>query len=168
MQTTQQQSRSKLEVSHKPNIFFGNYEERLIDWNKIRNYVTVSEDPLELLSKIFFYCPRTNTKTDSYDKSTWLDGWQLLERNLYNQFDICLLLTYTLILSDSISQKIILIHNCFNAEEKSNNRKFNYIVEFDNQFLDTHNMAIMNKTMFDKTYILHYTHDIRNYDKYTK
>ena len=55
MQTTQQQSRSKLEVSHKPNIFFGNYEERLIDWNKIRNYVTVSEDPLELLSKIFFY-----------------------------------------------------------------------------------------------------------------
>ena len=49
----------------------------------------------------------------------------------------------------------------FNAEEKSNNRKFNYIVEFDNQFLDTHNMAIMNKTMFDKTYILHYTHDIR-------
>lgn len=161
MQTTQQQSRSKLEVSHKPNIFFGNYEERLIDWNKIRNYIAVSDDPLKLLSEIFFYCPRTNTKTDSYDKSTWLDGWQLLERNLYNQFDICLLLYYTLILSDSISKNNILIHNCFIAKEKSNNRKFNYIVELNNQFLDTHNMAIMNKTMFDKTYILHYTHDIR-------
>tara|TARA_B100000676_G_scaffold156555_1_gene154275 strand:- start:356 stop:844 length:489 start_codon:yes stop_codon:yes gene_type:complete len=161
MQTTSQQSRSKLEVSHKPNIFFGNYEERLIDWNKIRNYIAVSDDPLKLLSEIFFYCPRTNTKTDSYDKSTWLDGWQLLERNLYNQFDICLLLYYTLILSDSISKNNILIHNCFIAKEKSNNRKFNYIVELNNQFLDTHNMAIMNKTMFDKTYILHYTHDIR-------
>ena len=109
MQTTQQQSRSKLEVSHKPNIFFGNYEERLLDWNKIREYVAISENPLELLSKIYFYCPRTTTKTDSYDKSTWLDGWQLLERNLYNQFDICLLLYYTLILSDSLSQKNILI-----------------------------------------------------------
>ena len=161
MQTTSQQSRSKLEVSHKPNIFFGNYEERLIDWNKIRNYIAVSDDPLKLLSEIFFYCPRTNTKTDSYDKSTWLDGWQLLERNLYNQFDICLLLYYTLILSDSISKNNILIHNCFIAKEKSNNRKFNYIVELNNQFLDTHNMAIMNKTMFDKTYILHYTHNIR-------
>ena len=161
MQTTSQQSRSKLEVSHKPNIFFGNYEERLIDWNKIRNYIAVSDDPLKLLSEIFFYCPRTNTKTDSYDKSTWLDGWQLLERNLYNQFDICLLLYYTLILSDSILKNNILIHNCFIAKEKSNNRKFNYIVELNNQFLDTHNMAIMNKTMFDKTYILHYTHDIR-------
>ena len=161
MQTTSQQSRSKLEVSHKPNIFFGNYEERLIDWNKIRNYIAVSDDPLKLLSEIFFYCPRTNTKTDSYDRSTWLDGWQLLERNLYNQFDICLLLYYTLILSDSISKNNILIHNCFIAKEKSNNRKFNYIVELNNQFLDTHNMAIMNKTMFDKTYILHYTHDIR-------
>ena len=161
MQTTSQQSRSKLEVSHKPNIFFGNYEERLIDWNKIRNYIAVSDNPLKLLSEIFFYCPRTNTKTDSYDKSTWLDGWQLLERNLYNQFDICLLLYYTLILSDSISKNNILIHNCFIAKEKSNNRKFNYIVELNNQFLDTHNMAIMNKTMFDKTYILHYTHDIR-------
>ena len=161
MQTTSQQSRSKLEVSHKPNIFFGNYEERLLDWNKIRNYIAVSDDPLKLLSEIFFYCPRTNTKTDSYDKSTWLDGWQLLERNLYNQFDICLLLYYTLILSDSISKNNILIHNCFIAKEKSNNRKFNYIVELNNQFLDTHNMAIMNKTMFDKTYILHYTHNIR-------
>ena len=54
----------KLEVSHKPNIFFGTYEQRLIDWKNIRSIINEEQNPLEILSKIYFYCPRTKTKTD--------------------------------------------------------------------------------------------------------
>ena len=32
----------KLEVSHKPNIFFGTYEQRLIDWKNIRSIINSS------------------------------------------------------------------------------------------------------------------------------
>ena len=66
----------KLEVSHKPNIFFGTYEQRLIDWKNIRSIINEEQNPLEILSKIYFYCPRTKTKTDEFKTETWLEPWQ--------------------------------------------------------------------------------------------
>lgn len=157
----QQNLHSKLELSLKPNIFFGDYPDRLSDWSKIREIVNQEQFPLDYLSKIFFHCPRTKTKTDAFKKETWLDGWQLIERNEYDLFDICLLLSYTIILTERFKNANILIHSCYKTEFDPNNRKFSYIIEMENVFLDTHSMAKMDKTMFDKTYILHYTTNIQ-------
>ena len=154
-------SQFKYEISLKPNIFYGSYPERLKDWQHIRNIINDLDAPIEYLLEVFKLCPRTKTNTDIYKKDTWLTGWQLIERNEYDLFDICLLLSYTLLLTDNFKDNDVKIHSCYKTEFDSNNRKFSYIIEMENVFLDTHSMAKMDKTMFDKTYILHYTTTIQ-------
>ena len=73
---------------------------------------------------IFQYCPRTKTNTDIYKKDTWLTGWQLVERNEYDLFDISLLVSYTVLLTDNfknaelIKVKTIDISHKFLRERK--------------------------------------------------
>ena len=154
-------SQFKYEISLKPNIFYGSYPERLKDWQHIRNIINDLDAPIEYLLEVFKLCPRTKTNTDIYKKDTWLTGWQLIERNEYDLFDICLLLSYTLLLTDNFKDNDVKIHNCYKTEFDSNNRKFSYIIEMKNTFIDAHSMEKMDKTLFDKTYILHYTTNIQ-------
>ena len=154
-------SQFKYEISLKPNLFYGSYPERLKDWQHIRSIVNDLDEPIDYLLEVFKLCPRTKTNTDIYKKETWLTGWQLIERNEYDLFDICLLLSYTIILTEHFKNKDVMIHSCYKTEFDPNNRKFSYIIEMENVFLDTHSMAKMDKTMFDKTYILHYTTNIQ-------
>jgi len=154
-------SQFKYEISLKPNIFYGSYPERLKDWQHLRNIINDLDDPMEYLLEVFKLCPRTKTNTDIYKKETWLDGWQLIERNEYDLFDICLLLSYTIILTEHFKKENVMIHSCYKTEFDSNNRKFSYIIEMNNVFLDAHSMEKMDKTTFDKTYVLHYTINIQ-------
>jgi len=154
-------SQFKYEISLKPNIFYGSYPERLKDWQHLRNIINDLDDPMEYLLEVFKLCPRTKTNTDIYKKETWLDGWQLIERNEYDLFDICLLLSYTIILTEHFKKENVMIHSCYKTEFDSNNRKFSYIIEMNNVFLDAHSMEKMDKTTFDKTYVLHYTTNIQ-------
>jgi len=154
-------SQFKYEISLKPNIFYGSYPERLKDWQHIRNIINDIDDPIDYLLAVFKLCPRTKTNTDIYKKETWLDGWQLIERNEYDLFDICLLLSYTIILTEHFKKENVMIHSCYKTEFDSNNRKFSYIIEMNNVFLDAHSMEKMDKTTFDKTYVLHYTTNIQ-------
>lgn len=149
------------QLSHKPNLFYGSYQERLKDWQQIRALTENLKCPFDFLIDIFKHCPRTTTSTDPYKLETWLNGWQLIERNEYDLFDICLLLSYTIILTDNFKNEDVKIHSCYKTEFNSNNRKFNYIIEMDNVFLDAHSMEKMDKTTFDKTYVLHYTTNIK-------
>jgi len=154
-------SQFKYEISLKPNIFYGSYPERLKDWQHLRNIINDLDDPMEYLLEVFKLCPRTKTNTDIYKKETWLDGWQLIERNEYDLFDICLLLSYTIILTEHFKKENVMIHSCYKTEFDSNNRKFSYIIEMNNVFLNAHSMEKMDKTTFDKTYVLHYTINIQ-------
>ena len=142
--------------SHKPKIFYGNYEERLSHWHEIRKHINQISDPVDYLLEIFQYCPRTKTKTDLYKKDTWLNGWQLIERNEYDLFDICLLLSYTIILTGNFKKKSIMIHSVY-KKELNNNQKFNFFIEFENTHIDTYSMVKLNKIEFDNQYVLHYT-----------
>jgi len=72
-----------------------------------------------------------------------------------------LLLSYTLLLTDNFKDNDVKIHSCYKTEFDSNNRKFSYIIEMKNTFIDAHSMEKMDKTLFDKTYILHYTTNIQ-------
>ena len=91
-----------------------------------------------------------------------MEPWQLIERNEYNEFDLSLLLCYTIMITEQFKDKQIVIHNVISKEIESNNRKFYYVIEFNNHFLNINDMAIMTKEKFDKNYVLHYTHNIKN------
>ena len=86
----------------------------------------------------------------------------MLERNDYNEFDLSLLLCYTIMITEQFKDSQILIHNVISKEIESNNRKFSYVIEFNNQFLNVNDMVIMTKELFDKDYVLNYTHNIKN------
>jgi hypothetical protein len=154
-------SQYKSKISHKPNIFYGDYTERLEDWQAIRNIVNELDNPITVLLNIFQHCPRTKTDTDIYKKDTWLTGWQLIERNEYDLFDISLLVCYTVLLSDNFNDTDVKIHTVYKKEYSSNNHKFNYIIEMMNCYIDVYSMAKLSKSEFDKHYILHYTTHIR-------
>ena len=64
--------------------------------------VAILKSP-SVLMNIFQYCPRSKTNTDIYKKDTWLTGWQLVERNEYDLFDISLLVSYTVLLTDNFN-----------------------------------------------------------------
>ena len=66
------QSYSKLEVSHKPNIFFGTYEQRLIDWKNIRSNRKRRTKSLEILSNIFLLSQEPKQRQTN-TKDTWLE-----------------------------------------------------------------------------------------------
>ena len=84
----------------------------------------------------------------------------MLERNDYNEFDLSLLLCYTIMITEQFKDNQILIHNVISKEIESNNRKFSYVIEFNNQFLNVNDMVIMTKELFDKDYVcLLYTSD---------
>ena len=103
-------SQSKFKISHKPNIFYGNYTERLEDWQSIRDVINETEDPFNILINIFQHCPRTKTDTNIYKKDTWLNGWQLIEKNEYDLVDISLLVSYTILLTDNFKDHDLKIH----------------------------------------------------------
>lgn len=151
----------KFKISHKPNIFYGNYTERLEDWQAIRNVVNEVDNPIDILMNIFQYCPRTKTNTDIYKKDTWLTGWQLVERNEYDLFDISLLVSYTVLLTDNFKNTDVKIHTVYKKEYSSNNHKFNYIIEMMNCYIDAYSMAKLSKSEFDKHYVLQYTTHIQ-------
>ena len=65
-------------------------------------------------------------------------------------------------ITEQFKDSQILIHNVISKEIESNNRKFSYVIEFNNQFLNVNDMVIMTKELFDKDYVLHYTHNIKN------
>ena len=65
-------------------------------------------------------------------------------------------------ITEQFKDKRIVIHNVISKEIESNNRKFSYVIEFNNQFLNVNDMVIMTKELFDKDYVLHYTHNIKN------
>ena len=67
------QSYSKLEVSHKPNIFFGTYEQRLIDWKNIRH--------VQVAAEIAF-----NFQRYSFTRSRESDLYQLVFYNFATRF----------------------------------------------------------------------------------
>ena len=154
-------SQSKFKISHKPNIFYGNYTERLEDWQSIRDVINEAEDPFNILINIFQHCPRTKTDTNIYKKDTWLNGWQLIEKNEYDLVDISLLVSYTILLTDNFKDHDLKIHTVYTKEDSSNNQKFSYIIEMENSVIDIYSMAKLNKSTFDKNYILQYTTHIR-------
>ena len=84
---------------------------------KILETINEEQNLRNFIKNIFLLSQEPKTKTDEYKSDTWLEPWQLIERNEYNEFDLSLLLCYTIMITEQFKDRRIVIHNCFIAKE---------------------------------------------------
>lgn len=81
-------------------IFFESFETRLTNWLNLRNEVEKHADPIQLVLDYWNRAPISPLSCDPFDKSTWLEPWDLIEDNHYCEFSKILVIYYTLALTD--------------------------------------------------------------------
>lgn len=81
-------------------MFFENFETRLSHWVKFRQELEVASDPFQKTIDFWNKAPISSRTCDPFDKSTWLDPWNLIEENKYCEFSKILAIYYTLSLTD--------------------------------------------------------------------
>jgi hypothetical protein len=143
----------------KPQIFFGDYTERLICWRQFRDYLEKSTQPLQDITQLYRLCPLTHTKTNFFDRVTWPQAWNLIEKNDYNTVDRLLGVWYTLRLTDRFVRDKIDLIQCVdknsNQLEKTNTY---HALAVDHQYLVLENSAILYQKEFDNLFISQYTY----------
>lgn len=100
-------------------IFFEDFQERLLDWVSFRNTLETCDDPLQKTIDYWNKAPISSRTCDPFDKSTWLDPWNLIEDNHYCEFSKILAIYYTLVLTDRFKDSYfeIQVINDRNAHE---------------------------------------------------
>jgi len=81
-------------------IFFESFETRLAKWVEFRQKLEEHTDPIQATIDFWNTAPISSRTCDPFDKSTWLDAWDLIEDNHYCEFSKILAIYYTLVLTD--------------------------------------------------------------------
>lgn len=150
---------SKSRHNHKPLIFHGDYTERLTAWREFREGLEIEPTALQLTLQLYQQCPLTHTKTNFFDRSTWPQAWNLIEKNDYNTVDRLLGVWYTLRLTDRFVRDKIDLIQC--VDKNSNQlEKINpyHALAVDHQYLVLENSAILHQKEFDNLFISQYTY----------
>jgi hypothetical protein len=140
-------------------IFHGDYTERLTAWREFREGLEIEPLALQLTLQLYQQCPLTHTKTNFFDRSTWPQAWNLIEKNDYNTVDRLLGVWYTLRLTDRFVRDKIDLIQCVdknsNQLEKTNTY---HALAVDHQYLVLENSAILYQKEFDNLFISQYTY----------
>ena len=114
-------------------MFENGYESRLREWHDFRSTLEKSKDPFMDCIVLYKNAPRVfKTDVDPWDKKTWLDPWQLVEKNLYTEMCITLGICYSLQLTERFSNSSFEIHNTVDTKSK-----------------DTYHLLAVDNTTFD-------------------
>ncbi len=150
---------TKSRHNHKPLIFHGDYTQRLTAWREFRDTLESHPEALHSTLQLYQLCPLTHTKTNFFDRSTWPQAWNLIEKNDYNTVDRLLGMWHTLKLTDRfVRDQIDLIQY---VEKNSNDKEktnISHTLAVDQHYLVLENNAIYTKKEFDKLFISQYTY----------
>ena len=114
-------------------MFESDYESRLREWHEFRSTLEKSEDPLMDCIMLYKKAPRVfKSDVDPWDQKTWLDPWQLVEKNLYSEMCITLGICYSLQLTERFSGSSFEIHNTVDTKSK---QTF-YLLAVDNNIIN--------------------------------
>lgn len=80
------------------------FSTRLQIWSDFRKSLESSNTPLQDVIEFYNRAPLVSIAADPYDKTTWLDPWEIIEENTYCSFVKILAICYTLQLTDKFSQ----------------------------------------------------------------
>ena len=101
-------------------MFNKKFEERMFFWHDFREHLETCEDPLQEVIDLYAGAPLVSIVVDPYDKTTWLDPWQLLKENLYCDFSTVLAQCYSLQLTERFKEVPIEIHISTDKEKSAN------------------------------------------------
>jgi hypothetical protein len=91
-------------------MFDKKYDDRLRVWNSFRDQLENSLHPIEDTIEFYKMAPLVTIQVDPWDKSTWLDPWELLYENRYCEFSKILAICYTLQLTERFIDEDFEIH----------------------------------------------------------
>lgn len=81
-------------------FFYESFENRIKQWLDFRTKLEKDNDPVQTVIDFWNKAPISYITCDPFDRSTWLDPWNLIEENNYCEFSKILAIYYTLALTD--------------------------------------------------------------------
>lgn len=121
-------------------MFKKSYEERLSLWRKFRVSLETSEAPLEDAIQFYNSAPDAPLNVDPWERSTWPDPWQLLDENVYCEFNRVLGICYSLQLTDCFKGSEFKIHI-----STDNNLGYVYLLEVDQKIIGWDESKVVDK-----------------------
>lgn len=112
-------------------MFDKKYEDRLRAWSEFRSSLETSATPIQDAIEYYRRAPLVSIQVDPYDKSTWLDPWDLIYENKYCEFATVLGIAYSLQLTERFSQSHFEIHIC--TDNKKSEVK--YLLHVDDEII---------------------------------
>jgi len=98
-------------------MFNKKFEERMELWRQFRADLETSPTPVEDTVEFYKQSPMVTMQVDPWNRSTWLDPWELLYENQYCEFSKILAICYSLQLTDRFMAEEFEIHIYTNNKE---------------------------------------------------
>jgi len=117
-------------------MFNTKYENRLVEWRKLRDDIEESEEPLRLCLDFWKDIPEVRVAADPYNKESWPTPWEMIEENNYCSFVKILAICYTLQLTERFTHEVFEI----NIIQDKDKQDVSYLLFFDTTCIGYDNM----------------------------
>jgi hypothetical protein len=117
-------------------MFNTKYENRLVEWRKLRDDIEESEEPLRLCLDFWKDIPEVRVAADPYNKESWPTPWEMIEENNYCSFVKILAICYTLQLTERFTHEAFEINIVQDKEQQD----VSYLLFFDTTCIGYNNM----------------------------
>jgi len=125
------------------------YEDRLAIWSKFRDSLETELDPFLSVMERFSSMHHQSLVLDPWNQTTWKTPWELIYDNQYCAFSLCLMMYYTLGLTDKFKD---FQYNIFICRDTTVNF---YVLSVDDKYLSTKFPKPLQKNNFEIYNILH-------------
>ncbi len=105
--------------------------DRLTEWKKVRDEIETSDEPFELVAKLWAAAPFVSPYLNPQNPAEWPDPWHLVMDMKLDDLAICLGMLYTIKLTQRFMATPCEIHTFMPSKDK----ELNYVLIVDGQFV---------------------------------
>lgn len=100
-------------------IFKKSINDRLLAWFELRKKIEIVENPLELVVDFWNQAPFTpyNKNINQYDQKSWPTPWQILVDNIYDDFTVALMMSYSIKYTEKYKNTEVKIETLINSNK---------------------------------------------------
>lgn len=84
-------------------------DDRLSEWKLLREKLDHSDSPIDLVIDFWKDAPLIvlNHRIDRYNQNSWPTPWEIIIENKYDEFTMCIMIGYTLLLTKKFANSTI-------------------------------------------------------------